>query len=37
MTKEDEFHFRNNNNCWFCETEILDKKVRDHCHLTWKI
>ena len=34
MTKEDEEHFRSTNNCWFCETEILDTKGRDHCHLT---
>ena len=20
--------------CWFCETESLIDKVRDHCHLT---
>ena len=26
MTPEDEENFRNNNICWFCETEILDKK-----------
>ena len=38
MTKEDEDHFRNTNIiCWFCETEILDTKVRDHCHLTSSI
>ena len=28
--------FRNTNICWFCEKEILDNKVRDHCHLTGK-
>ena len=36
MTKEDEEHFKNNNICRFCETEIIDIKVRDHCHLTGK-
>ena len=36
MTQEDEEHFRNNNICYFCETEILENKVRDHCHLTGK-
>ena len=36
MTKEDEYDFRNNNICQFCESEILSHKVRDHCHLTGK-
>ena len=36
MTQEDEDHFRDTNICWFCEKEILDNKVRDHCHLTGK-
>ena len=35
MTKEDEDDFKNSTNCWFCELP-LDKKVRDHCHLTGK-
>ena len=36
MTQEDEEDFQNTNICWFCEKEILDNKVRDHCHLTGK-
>ena len=34
MTKEDKEDFENNNICRFCEKEIIDNKVRDHCHLT---
>ena len=34
MTEENEEDFRNNNNCRFCEKEIITDKVRDHCHLT---
>ena len=34
MTKEVEKDFENNKICLFCEKEIIDKKVRDHCHLT---
>ena len=34
MEQKDEEYFRNNNNCRFCEKEILSDKVRDHCHLT---
>ena len=36
MTQENEEDFKNNNNCRFCEKEILSDKVRDHCHLTGK-
>ena len=36
MTEEDEEVYRNNNICRFCEKEIIDNKVRDHCHLTGK-
>ena len=36
MTEEDEEDYRNNNICRFCEKEIIDNKVRDHCHLTGK-
>ena len=36
MSKKDEEDFKNNNNCRFCEKEIIDNKVRDHCHLTGK-
>ena len=34
MTKEDEEDYKNDNICRFCEKEILNNKVRDHCHLT---
>ena len=34
MTQEDEEDYKNNNNCRFCEKEILSDKIRDHCHLT---
>ena len=34
MTEENQEDYRNNNNCRFCEKEILDNEVRDHCHLT---
>ena len=34
MTEEDKEDFKNDNNCRFCEKEILSDKVRDHCHLT---
>ena len=36
MTDEDEEKFENNNICRFCEKEVIDKKVRDHCLLTGK-
>ena len=36
MTQENEEHFRDKSICWFCEQEILNNKVRDHCHLTSK-
>ena len=34
MTEKDEEDYRNNNICRFCEKEFIDKKLRDHCHLT---
>ena len=34
MTEEDEEDYRIFNICCFCEKEIIDNKVRDHCHLT---
>ena len=34
MIEEDEYEYRNNNICRFCEKEIISDKVRDHCHLT---
>ena len=37
MSQEDEENYKNNNICYFCEKEILDTKVRDHCHLTGNI
>ena len=36
MTEEDEEDFRNKNICRFCEKEIKNNKVREHCHLTDK-
>ena len=36
MTEENEKDFKNNNIRRFCEKEVLDNKVRDHCHLTSK-
>ena len=36
MTKEDEQHEKNNENCRFCEKEIIFDKVRDNCYLTGK-
>ena len=34
MTDDDEEEYKNDNNCRFCEKEIVSDKVRDHCHLT---
>ena len=36
MTKEDKEVFENNDICRFREKEIIDSKVRDHCHLRGK-
>ena len=36
MTEEKEEDYRNNDICRFCEKEIIDDKVTDHCHLTRK-
>ena len=36
MTKEDEDLFQKSINCWFCNGEIKERKVRDHCHFTGK-
>ena len=33
MSQEDEKHFRNTDICWFCESEVTNNKVRDHCDL----
>ncbi len=35
MTSDDKEHFNNNNICWLCEKEAVNK-VRDHDHLTGK-
>ena len=35
-THKHEERFRNSNICWFCETKVLDNKVRDHYHLAGK-
>ena len=35
-TQEDKEDFEIINICRFCEKEIIDNKVRDHCHLTGK-
>ena len=34
MSLENGEHNIYKNICWFCGNEILDNKVRDHCHLT---
>ena len=37
MSEKDGENYKNNNNCYFCEQEILDNtKVKDHCNLTGK-
>ena len=36
MTKHNKEKFENKKNCRFCEKEIVDNRVRDHCHLTGK-
>ena len=36
ITPEDKEDIENINICPFCETEIIDNKVRDQCHLTGK-
>ena len=36
MTDEDIELYHNSTHCWFCEEEIKEKKVRDHCHFTGK-
>ena len=34
MTNEDEEKYNTTNICWICKENILDNKVRDHCHIT---
>ena len=36
MTNEDEEKYNTTNICWICKENILDNKVRDHCHITGK-
>ena len=36
MTEENEKEVKNISICRFCGREIIDNKVRDHCHLTGK-
>ena len=33
----DEEQFQSSNTCWVCEKLIGNEKVRDHCHINWKI
>ena len=34
MTEQNKKDFENATNCWICEKEIEEDKVRDHCHFT---
>uniref|UniRef100_UPI003D0B846D hypothetical protein n=1 Tax=Sulfurimonas sp. TaxID=2022749 RepID=UPI003D0B846D len=36
MTKEDEDNFKNTINCYYCDKELGNDRVRDHDHLTGK-
>ena len=36
LNKEQEIEYQNSTHCHICEKEIIEKKVRDHCHLTGK-
>ena len=38
MSAEDEERFQLSNNCWICNKlfDVVDNKVRDHCHITEK-
>ena len=36
FTNEDKKNYNNNNICHICNKEIINNKVRDHCHLTGK-
>ena len=36
MTQADEENYNNTNECWICERDIIEDKVRDHCHITGK-
>ena len=37
MSEKDEENYKNNNICYFCEQEILDKKIRDNCKFNRKL
>jgi hypothetical protein len=36
ITREEQNEFSNTKNCYYCEKELLDDRVRDHDHLTGK-
>ena len=36
MSPEDERNYNNTQDCWICEQEITENKVRYHCHITGK-
>ena len=38
LSAEDEQRFQSSNKCWICDKlfDVVDNKVRDHCHVTGK-
>ena len=36
MTQADEENYNNTNERWICERDIIEDKLRDHCHITGK-
>ena len=36
MTNKDEEKYKSTNTCWTCKENILNDKVKDHCHITGK-
>ena len=36
MSPEDERNCNDTQDCWICEQEITENKVRYHCHITGK-
>ena len=38
MSAEEKERFQLNNSCWVCDKifNVVDDKVRDHCHITGK-
>ena len=38
MTAEEEEIFQLSNKCWICDKlfDLVDEKVRDHCHISGK-